>query len=512
MINNNDTDFDFTRYKQERQQKLLGNFYQVTTIAATGSLPLYIALFIFAQSGSLLTLIWLVGIIIVCLLTGYWFTRNGNLGAGIWILIWVAFGAATIFSWAWGTGTPLLLAYTYSIFISVLFCTIGATVWLTIASIAAVMGLYLVQDVLKWFVPFLQSTGLTTIFSIAVTFILFAIFLGLLIFLVKNQQVLSDVQNLKLEKALDELKNRQRTGSVMSQQIIEIVSQLNITANQQASGSQQQVSNVTEIAQSIEELSATATNISEVAGQVNEVANNIDRQSFKIEEMGVVSVTQSENGLNSAEETVIASGLLEEKYQQLLTTIHTLKSKSQDMRRILTLMSNIASETHLLSLNAAIEAAGAGEHGARFGVVAQETKNLALRSGTAGKEVVDIINQIEDTVNTTLTIVEEGVSTAGHMLSASGQTYEVVKEMGEVVKAAHNQAATIRSDVKNILDLAQMVNLATSQQRSASQQILQAIRELSAVSQQFAQNSNTLSGSADNLEGLSNELNVALVA
>ena len=71
-----------------------------------------------------------------------------------------------------------------------------------------------------------------------------------------------------------------------------------------------------------------------------------------------------------------------------ISILNEFSLKSAKMRTILDLLKSIAAETHLLSLNASIEAAGAGEQGVRFGVVAQEVKHLATRSSSASKEVV----------------------------------------------------------------------------------------------------------------------------
>jgi methyl-accepting chemotaxis protein len=290
------------------------------------------------------------------------------------------------------------------------------------------------------------------------------------------------------------------------------VSQLNSAATQQASGSNQQVSTVSEIAQSIEELSHTANSISDMAGQVNEAAEKIDRESREIEETTTISVERTKDGINAIEETVVASKSVAQKYQLLMEAMQSFALKSQDMRRILELLSNIATETHLLSLNAAIEAAGAGEYGVRFGVVAQETKNLAMRSSSASKEVVEIVNQVEETINSTMKIAQEGYDNSVIMEMVSNQSQEVILEMGDAVKSAFIQAGSIRGGIKNVLELAYVIKLATAQQQTASQQVLQSVRELSAVAEQFAQNSTTVSSSADNLEDLSSELNLTFAA
>jgi methyl-accepting chemotaxis protein len=503
---------DFTNFQSEHQYKLLKNLYLLYSLIIAPTVFLYLIFYFTLQDITLLLLVGLNILDVLMLGVGYWFIAQKNLPIGSWILVMVILGSLILTSWAWGTGVPVILGYVFLIMTSFIFLSRIITGVFVFISIVCWWLLYALQNISQWYNPPLAKTGLVDSLSlIAVTLLLIG-FMAILAFFWNSQNVLFDFQRKQLQSAFEELQDRQRTSGVMSQQILAVVSQLNSAANQQASGSNQQVNTVSEIGHSVEELSKTARNISDLAEQVNGAALEIDRQSREIEDTATVSVERSESSNTLIQETVSASSSVSEKYQLLLEAMQVLNTKSQDMRRILQLLSSLASETHLLSLNAAIEAAGAGEHGSRFAVVAQETKNLALRSGNASKEVVNIINEIEDTINATFQIAEEGYNTANQMHTASNQSEQVVEEMNSVVKTAYAQATSIRHGVRNVLELAQIIKLATAQQQSSSQQVLQAIRELSAVAQQFAQNSNTLSSSADSLEGLSNDLNVALVA
>jgi methyl-accepting chemotaxis protein len=168
--------------------------------------------------------------------------------------------------------------------------------------------------------------------------------------LLRSQTAETEFQNKQLNNTLSELQRRQFSSSLMSQELLAIVNQLNDAVSEQASGSNQQVLTVSGIANAIEELSHTAANISEIAGEVNTAVEEIDRQSHQIEETTGLSVARNADVINSMQETVEASSTVSDKYQLLLEALQTLSTKSQAMRRILQLMSGIASETHLLSL------------------------------------------------------------------------------------------------------------------------------------------------------------------
>lgn len=507
-----DTELRFLQFQNEHRYKLLKNFYLLYLFIVAPTIFLYLTFYFILSEATLLYLLGLNIIILVVIVCGYRFTNKQNLTISSWVIMFVTLGGINLTSWTWGTDVPIVLANVLLITIAFIFLSRFATFWLTVTSILLWLVQYICQNVFKLYNPSLAKTGIVETLNLVAVPLLLMVFFGLLILFWNSQKILSDFQKKQLGLALTELKERQQSSGVMSQQISAVATQLNSAAVQQVNGSTQQVNTITEIGQSIEELSHISASISEISGQVNEAARAIDQQSRAIEETARVSVEQSDSGMNSIKETVNASSSVADQYQLLLASMQTLTAKSQDMRRILQLLTSIAAETHLLSLNAAIEAAGAGEHGSRFAVVAQETKNLALRSGNASKEVVDIINQIEDTINSTMQTVQEGFNTASQMQTASNGTRQVVEEMNSVVKTAYTQATAIRDSVKNVLDLAHIIKLATTQQQTASHLILQSVRELSAVAHQFAQNSNTLSNSADSLEGLSNELKVALVA
>jgi methyl-accepting chemotaxis protein len=194
-------------------------------------------------------------------------------------------------------------------------------------------------------------------------------------------------------------------------------------------------------------------------------------------------------------------------YQDLLSTINGLNLKTTSMRRILELLKNITDETHLLSLNAAIEAAGAGEHGERFKVVAQEVKRLASRSAQSNNEVIQIIREVENASSEALRSAEAGYKKARELEEAVNQTGEVFGEMGEVTEASKEQVYAVLEAVKEVNHLSEIIRVATTEQRSASWQVNQALNGLSTVAHQLAEASSQVSTAAESLEKLSYNLN-----
>ncbi|MBN9393226.1 MAG: hypothetical protein J0I20_34660 [Chloroflexi bacterium] len=324
-------------------------------------------------------------------------------------------------------------------------------------------------------------------------------------------------QSKEVEKALGQLRvannaieQRQKNSQEASQEVLSLVGLLKNTAGQQAQGSQEQVGTVIQINSSMSELSSTAMNITELAKQVREAAETITKESRQIEMTTAQTSDQSEKGREAVGQTVAVSGQVGHLYQELLKTMNDLTTRHQKMRRILDLLGSISAETHLLSLNAAIEAAGAGEFGERFGVVAHEVKELAARSSQASKEVVTIVHEIEEVTREAVASAQDGFEKAQEMEEVAARAGMVIEEMRQLTEQAHDQACSISGSAQKMQELSSVIKNATEQQRTANQQVLNALSGLSVIAQQTASGSTDVSKTAVNLEKVSARLNMTL--
>lgn len=326
----------------------------------------------------------------------------------------------------------------------------------------------------------------------------------------QNQQVESALG--KLQVASQSIEQRQRDSKEVSREVLSLAGVLKNTAGQQAQGSHEQVGTVVEINTSMSELAATAQNIADLARQVRVAAETITTESQQIEYTTAQTSIQSEKGRGAVGQTIAVSEEVGLLYNQLLETMNDLNTRHNKMRRILDLLGSIASETHLLSLNAAIEAAGAGEYGERFGVVAHEVKDLAARSSQASQEVVTIVREIEEVTRQAVISAQDGFQKAKEMEDVAAEAGQVIEEMRRLSEQAHDQASTISSNARSMQDLSGVIKNATEQQRSANQQIMQALSGLTVIAQQTATGSNDVSRTAVNLEAVSARLNLTLAA
>lgn len=327
------------------------------------------------------------------------------------------------------------------------------------------------------------------------------------------------VQNFQLKNTLHDLltahkqiETKRKSGEVVSQEVLELAAELKNTASEQAAGSNGQVQVVIEVSHAMEELSHAAENIAEMSNRVNAAVSRVAISSQHIQETTTRSVQQSQQGRASVDHTIAISQEVASLYQTLVNLIKDLDTRHNNMRRILDLLNSISAETHLLSLNASIEAAATGEHGERFGVVAQEVKNLATRSKAASREVLGIINEIEDVTTNVLKAAESGYAKAFEMADASEQSGTVIEGMRQVSEESQQQAITINSFAQEVKGLTEIIRAATNEQHAASEKVLDALTGLTVVANQNVSSSNLVSSTANTLEEVSRKLKVTLVA
>ena len=200
------------------------------------------------------------------------------------------------------------------------------------------------------------------------------------------------------------------------------------TAKQQADESLKTLSAVDQLASSMRQVSATAGASSESAKQV---------------------LQATEQGRVAVQETVQDMQNIRSAVQRMSKQVKALGDRSLEISHIVSTIRDIANQTNLLALNAAIEAAGAGEAGVRFAVVADQVRKLAESSTQATREIADLVKMIQTETQDTVVAMEQETQAVEAGSASALRTGEVFKEISGIAQRSSELAQTIASAAVN---------------------------------------------------------------
>ncbi|QXE92088.1 MCP four helix bundle domain-containing protein [Geomonas subterranea] len=281
---------------------------------------------------------------------------------------------------------------------------------------------------------------------------------------------------------------------VMTCNLRELTEEIAQVVNVLAGSAAEIMTTVSELASSSAQ---TATSISETNATVQEIRQTTDltsQKSRQVYEGAHRSAQIARTGRESVNSAIDGMQGIDERMGFIAERIVNLSEQSQAIGEIIATVADLAEQSNLLAVNAAIEAAKAGEHGKGFAVVAQEVKNLATQSKQATSQVRNIIGQIQKATTAAVLATEQGSKAVEAGVKQSSEAGESIRQLAASIEESSNATLQIVTSTQEqaigmdqIAIAIQSINQASDQNVEGSRQIEAAARNLYELNQKLQQ-------------------------
>jgi methyl-accepting chemotaxis protein len=283
--------------------------------------------------------------------------------------------------------------------------------------------------------------------------------------------------------------------------IRKIIIQISQTSEQVSSSAVELQSNAEQMATGAEEVAAQAETVATAGEEMSATSGDIAQNCQMASEGSQLASAAAVSGARVVDETIAVMGSIAERVKSSAKAVESLGSRSDQIGAIVGTIEDIADQTNLLALNAAIEAARAGEQGRGFAVVADEVRALAERTTRATREIGEMIKAIQQETKGAVIAMEEGVNEV-----AKGS--EKAADSGRALEQILQQINDVNGQIHQVATAAEEQTATTSEISNNMQQITEVVGQTARGAQDSAAAANQLSTLADDLRRIVSQFKV----
>ncbi|MBT2216018.1 HAMP domain-containing protein [Virgibacillus dakarensis] len=282
--------------------------------------------------------------------------------------------------------------------------------------------------------------------------------------------------------------------------------QLNASTEQNTLATEQISSSIQEVASSMESQTASIEESSKMANDMSKSIQQIAASSNEVSTTAKDAILVVDAGNQALDTTVGQMEYIKKTVHELSNNIEGLGNHSQEISKIVDVITDIAEQTNLLALNAAIEAARAGEHGKGFAVVADEVRKLAEQSSQSSEQIRQMIESIQQGTTDAVKSMETGTSEVDKGIDIVNQAGQSFTEITNFVNTVSKQIQQVSSQIDVISSSAEHFVTTFDKVTAVSETTSDGAQNVSASTQEQLASMEEISGSATSLSQMAEEL------